>query len=367
MATCSRPTVGTPPKSQSLTSNITQRNIACLDNCTMKDFKGKPIECALCSSEFHPQCVGLNASGKRPTWFCPNCKDITSSITILKIEIDQIKKDMKQIKDENNSLKRENKKLKSELQAQTESIANLTTDAHHEPANKTEPIPGQERNSTLLIGDSIIKHINERGLCNTKFKCMPGAKIREIKENITHVIQADPAKFDTIIIHAGTNDCSINDAHLNNASKDIRDLVQDMKTKAPNTKLIISTICPRTDNQKFQERVDKLNNNFKEIATEEDCTIVNNDLTFKMSNNECEQTTLNRSGLHLSKYGTKKLLNNIIPTHCIIKPKSPTTDRHHKYTNRVHIAIQTDRIDTYINDKRQKKLSATSAEKQIII
>ncbi|XP_033095621.1 uncharacterized protein LOC117100157 [Anneissia japonica] len=173
---------------------------------------------------------------------------------------------------------------------------------------------------TLLIGDSIIKHINEKGLLNTKVKCIPGAKINDISKSI---MEAGPENFEAIVIHGGTNDCSLDDAHLQQATANFTSLIKEVKTKAPHTKLVISTVCPRADNEVFQHRVDQLNFHLKEVASTDEtkCAIADNDLSFKLSNNKCEMSTLNRSKLHLSNHGTKRLLNNINEIHEIVNFK----------------------------------------------
>ena len=75
-----------------------------------------------------------------------------------------------------------------------------------------------------------------------------------------------------------------------------------------------------------------MNKSIKDLATKTNCEVVDNDTTFTLCNNECERSSLNRGGLHLSSYGTRKLLKNINEVHQIIKSRNPHQiyDNQHK-------------------------------------
>lgn len=140
-----------------------------------------------------------------------------------------------------------------------------------------------------------------------------------------------PENFKTIIIHGGTNDCTRNE-HVTAAAKTYQEMITAVKTKAPESKLIISTICPRLDKVEHQERVDKLNSELKDVATKSSCTVIDNDSNFKLSNSDCDDTLLNRGGLHLSARGTRKLLMNFNNTHKVIK-SPPNSNRDNESRN----------------------------------
>ena len=143
--------------------------------------------------------------------------------------LQQIQNDISHLREENDMLKSE---LKSKTQEQRKNLPKRT-------ANEDDTVP----KDTLIIGDSIIKNISETGLQNTKVVCIPGARIKDVKTTLNKLNVED---YTTIITHVGTNDCATEDEHLNvdSAYKEFEDLIQAMKSKAPNTKLILSTICP---------------------------------------------------------------------------------------------------------------------------
>ena len=298
------------------TSSVTApARVACLENCLLNhQMKGKPIECSLCNVEFHTQCVGLNASGKRPTWFCHSCKDIPSAIKRLQDSNAKQHHEQQQLKNENAQLKKENAELKAAVKSQAELLAQITEAKVASVANDTTG-DDIENPATLIIGDSIIKDINERGLRDTEVTCIRGAKIEDIAQ---HLADKEQSNFKTIIIHGGTNNCT-NDNDLDNAPQVYESMIKNIKDRAPGAEIVVSTIIPRTDSEKNQERVDKLNTKLKAIGHKHGAKVINNDVNFKLSNQQPDEGSLNGSKVHLNNHGTRKLLNNFDKTRPIIR------------------------------------------------
>ena len=107
-----------------------------------------------------------------------------------------------------------------------------------------KPSSSADQQDTLLIGDSILKDVNEKGLQNTKVECKRGAKISSIKEHLDSSMRDN--KYKVVIIHGGTNDCTTNDKETEDAAKTYEEMISEVKSRAPETKIIISTVCPRT-------------------------------------------------------------------------------------------------------------------------
>ena len=309
------------------TSSVTApTRVACLENCSLNhQIKGKPIECCLCNKEFHTQCVGLNASGKRPTWFCHSCKDIPSAIKRLQDSSAKQDREQQQLKCENAQLKRENAELKAAVKSQAELLAQLTESKEASVANDTIG-DDVENPATLIIGDSIIKDFNEKGLRNTQVSCIRGGKIEDIER---HLADKDPSNFKTIIIHGGTNNCT-DDNDLDNVPKVYENMIRNIKGRAPGAEIVLSTVLPRADSDKNQERVDKLNTNFKGIGQKQGIKVIDNDVNFKLSNQHPDEGSLNGSKLHLNNHGTRKLLNNFDKTRPIIKASERRREQSHR-------------------------------------
>ena len=91
-------------------------------------------------------------------------------------------------------------------------------------------------------------------------------------------------------------------------------MIRNIKGRAPGAEIVLSTVLPRADSDKNQERVDKLNTKLKAIVQKQGIKIIDNDVNFKLSNQQPDEGSLNGSKLHLNNHGTRKLLSNFDKT-----------------------------------------------------
>ena len=191
-------------------------------------------------------------------------------------------------------------------------------------------ITSRDRNSTLLIGDSILRDINERGLEQTTVKCGRGGKITDIHKVLRQ--EMDVTNYDCDIVHAGTNDCT-SEAKFNDGTEALTSLVKFLKDRAPKSKKVLSTVCPRSDNVQHDNRASRLNSVLREVAKAEKWELVEND----GSSEDIDNSSLNKDGLHLSKEGTRKLIRHINDSHKhdkIIKRERRSSSAHESDNNR---------------------------------
>ena len=118
------------------------------------------------------------------------------------------------------------------------------------------------------------------------------------------------------MIHVGTNNCT-SDAKVNTGTSEYLAMVTEVQERAPNTNIILSTICPRTD--EHLGRVNKLNDKIKQIANGRGCVLVDHDKNFKYGDSTVDKSVIEDLGLHLTKAGTKRLLTNLNAVHEIKK------------------------------------------------
>lgn len=342
-------------------TTLTANKIKCIPTCQFSHLEtaSKATQsCSLCQEQYHRICIGLKS---RPTvWICGECKEIPRTVKNLTTRIGSQEKELTNLRQENATLAKLIQEQKTELvdlrscrvhekidiantsdkvMAKDESSpSSSATDSDQKETNHGED--GIDKPTTLLIGDSIIRDIGEKGLCNTTVKCVRGGKVSDIKEALK---KTNVNTFETIIVHAGTNNCT-SDKNLQNAISEYDSMVQDLKNRAPNTKKVLSTVCPRSDDDRNQDRVDKLNDAIRLIANEKACNVVDNDEKFKLRDNCLDAATLDRKGLHLSKLGTNRLLHNINATHAVIPTrKSPVQDKsvRRRHTPRQHQSLRT--------------------------
>lgn len=308
---------------------ITASRVSCTSSCQFdhmdKGKETKTVECSLCLEKFHKHCVGLRPSSKPAFWSCSSCKEIPNLLKALMLKSESHESEIEGLRTENGTLTQLVNEQRTEidnLRSKLLSVGSPTTHVNIDPASKaTASATSPEGNTTapassvrdvkrgkktLLIGDSMIRDIDERGLLNTHVKCIRGGTIANVKEELQTM---DPKTYEAIIIHIGTNNCS-STSKLEEGEANLKELVTDLNRRAPTTKKVLSTVCPRTDSATNQIRVTQLNAKIKQLAADNACVLVNSDDTFYHRNGDIDEGMLNRRGLHLSKRGTRQLLRN---------------------------------------------------------
>lgn len=280
-------------------TNTAESSVTCLDSCHHPQAKGKPITCSLCQAEFHPQCVGVSTNGRRAVWFCYSCRNIPRTLKNLEQRYTLQSGECA-------TLRESNERLKATLEEQSTVIANLQDQLNAASKPTAEPTP---KVSTLIIGDSMIKDINPKGLESTEVQCMPGAKTTDIKD---HLAAQESLPYDTIIVHVGTND-----EDVDTAREALESTMDDITNKAPNATKILSTACPRPDGD--MDRINNINEMIKETAANtSNCMLVDNDDAF-LDDGHIDNSAYKYRSIHLSKTGTRTLLRNLNSCHKIIK------------------------------------------------
>ena len=96
---------------------------------------------------------------------------------------------------------------------------------------------------TLLIGDSIIRNVDENKLDNTIVRCMSGATIGDVHDELS----IGDKLYKNIFVCAGTNDCSKSDMDIEVVTENFSTLLQvsQAKVAAPNDIVVSLTIYYR--------------------------------------------------------------------------------------------------------------------------
>ena len=154
---------------------------------------------------------------------------------------------------------------------------------------------------TAILGDSIVKDVKGWKLSDDKNKVVvkhfSRSKTKDMESYIIPTLEQNP---ETIIIHSGTNDLK-SDISPEEIARDIIKLTTSCKTQT--NKVILSSIVPRYDN--LNEKATRVNKCFKK-----ECEVIN--ICSIDHRNISPKYNCNRSGLHLSYSGTKKLIENIL-------------------------------------------------------
>lgn len=318
-----------PPSSPKLTA----ARVDCSEICKfghLERGKTSQLECSLCQGQYHKACIGVKPSSKPPGWICPPCKNIPNIVRTLSVNFSEQEKALA-------NLRRENSELKELVRTQTNDYKNLQNLVelkmkNVQPSTPLDTVPIEPTHATrrekpdcklgtartLLIGDSMIRDFEERGLGDTKIECIRGTNVSQVNQKLKNMTVED---YGTVMLHVATNDCT--SQRCQNEAVDIyTEMVSDLQTRAPNTAIVISSVCPRVDdNGRHQPAVDCMNSHLRRIASDKGCMFVDNDSTFKHQD-KVDESLLNTRGLHLNRKGTRRLLQNLHEVHPIIKKRS---------------------------------------------
>ena len=157
------------------------------------------------------------------------------------------------------------------------------------------------KNTTVIVGDSIINSVLEQGLCgggkvqNGKVRNFPGTTADDLNHHIIPLLQNKPSH---IIVHTETNDA------YHSTSRDILNKLLNFKSliqeKLPDCKVFISTPTLRSDNGKATLTVNQLTNHLLQL---------NIDI---VDNRNIISKHLSRKGLHLNESGSRYLAINFL-------------------------------------------------------
>ena len=178
-----------------------------------------------------------------------------------------------------------------------------TSSANGHKSGNNPPLKLNKENvkkKTLIVGDSIVKHIdgwrlNKRMRSTVSVRSIPGATTKGMIHHVKGCLEDTSPDF--IILHHGTNDLNSNSTSEEIADK-ILNLAASIKTSK--NQVFVSGLVIRKD------KLNKKGNEVNELLKNEYGI---RQLSFIDNKNIC-LGMLSKSGIHLNEYGTTRLVNN---------------------------------------------------------
>ena len=149
---------------------------------------------------------------------------------------------------------------------QADHTVNIKAKDNHRSDKKSDNLVISEKNNIVILGDSMIKHVNGYDMskklenCKVNVKSFSGSKVRCMKDHINPSMREKP---DHTIMHVGSNDLN-SDRPSDLIAKPIFDLTITLKKHSQNE--CISNIIMRSDN--FFEKVVEVNGYLKQLCIE---------------------------------------------------------------------------------------------------
>ena len=190
----------------------------------------------------------------------------------------------------------------SNLASQMESLTLTLTLKPVSPAqtklNTPNPLIGDSTIRDVACTDPSALHIVSRA---------GGAKTGDILQSLRKM-KTDT--FGDVMIHVGTNDCCTK-FPTQKIGNNICDIVSQAKRVSTTGHVTLSSITPRSDNKNAADKGDTVNTVMESIAGESGCLFVNHHDNFLCRNGDIIDEMLTIDGLHLSKKGTIRLIENL--------------------------------------------------------
>jgi SMC interacting uncharacterized protein involved in chromosome segregation len=219
-------------------------------------------------------------------------KAVKSDCDTLKAECIALKDECKTSSDALNAIKTECENLKKDNAALKTQVSSLSQQLSQ---RVWQGFTNNDDQMSLLIGDSLIKDIDEDKLVKTQVTSLPGAKLTDVMKHL----QDNDRTYSSITCCIGTNDCACDLFAGEEVSETLKNVVEVAKSKVNDPKDVrIVSVPPRTDSDDYQENVDVLNTCLSAIASDGGVSFINNDPTFKLNDGSVNDGYLLGDGLH---------------------------------------------------------------------
>ena len=200
-------------------------------------------------------------------------------------------------KSKSNQGKKKKKEKKASQTEQPQNEANGPRENHQETKRSNE--------ETVIIEDSIIKGLRRDLLSKAAkrrvtVRSFPGATTADMKHYLQPCLKAEPKM---VLLHVGTNDLSGSTSPRNVAEK-IVDLGNMVASTSPDTRVTISAITPRLDEESLTKKVTDCNKILKTFCNQNGWGFVQHP--------NIDESCLNNRKLHLNRKGIAILASNLV-------------------------------------------------------
>ena len=169
------------------------------------------------------------------------------------------------------------------------------------PQLNTETLPDDLQ--YLIVGDSIVQGIKNQQFHkgqNTKVISLRGRGLQEVRKYFQSVL-LEGSQPKNIVIHVGSNDV-LNDT-AENFIKVYETLIEEIKIKFQDSKLFVSLIIQKVNNEHFNKKSAYFNKLLKEMSTKMNISFIPHYII--------EENLFRSDGTHLSERGTATFVSNM--------------------------------------------------------
>ena len=198
------------------------------------------------------------------------------------------------------SKRRRNKKKNHQQVTGDSRPANQPTIQAENASNDQRGESTRSSKSVVILGDSMTKNIHGGKLSREAHVTLRSFSGSTVDDMIDFVRPFTRRKPDELILHIGTND--LKGEEPQQVAEKIVNLGLSIERETPSTKLTLSGIINRSDDQGRNRKVPKVNKALRSFCN-------SNGWKF-LSNENIDSSCLNSGGLHLNRRGVYKLAGN---------------------------------------------------------
>ena len=289
----------------------------CVKNCL---HSGKSlnelIQCHLCQSWIHPECVGEDGKDIVGIWTCTSCRQLPVLVSRLLEKTSALESLIEKLTVSNQQLVALVVEQQQDLRKLSEKISNPITDT----------IDLNPKVETLLVGNSLLRDVHFDGPDNRsqiRVVKKSGATFKEIEQMIDEA--AKTHTINEIVIVGGTTE-TMGDATADDVRNEVSRLLRTAKSAAPSVKL--SSVIPTKRRTTDIQRRNTLNDQLRATCEENNATFVDNDNNFTFRNGAVDNAAFANDGLHLSDSGVDRLMSNLgLPPRSSVRNKPQQQNR----------------------------------------
>ena len=286
----------------------------CVPNCfhNGNNNKGNVVQCHLCQTWIHPECVGQNDSDIVGIWTRPTCRT-------LPVLVQQLLDRSSALESMLVRLEESNRRLVALVGEQRKEMSELRDGIKSANACSYADVVRAPRGVTLLVGNSLVRDIDVMLTADgaeTNVCCKSGASFAEIGDMIDEAANHD--KLNGIVVVGGTKEA------MGNVSIDeLKERTQLLITKAKSVAeaVTVGSVLPWRDHD--PKRLAKVNGAIRETCCEMCVKYVDHDGNFTFRDGTVDEAAYVSDGLHLSRGGVDRMLANF----ALPKRKARKTER----------------------------------------
>ena len=324
----------------------------CIHGCKYngKDSKDM-IRCCFCMAWFHHDCLELAKSETRGVWSCFDCRLMPKTIASMAKLIDGLYQAVGVVEKKIGALTDVNRNIERLLDLKQNECGNLKSTVTQlraeiltlRPPSTCSVTQSTERTMDLLTGSSLIRDIDSDKLANTSVVCIPGAKISNIKDELS----ANASFYDNVTLVVGGNDCHQNPPRTAADIIDSYNDLLDVTCSKANT-VTVSSVCPRLTSQATQDTIEAVNAGLLSLCTDKpNVVFVDNSPSFSLGDGTLNDGYFLPDGIHITRPAVNKLAQNL-KLRIRDKAEGACRDRRHHGMQTHRHGIQTHKSRSYV-------------------